>query len=174
MIFLSAGHHPTKPGACFGSFCEHDEAVKWVQRIHSLLGEEHAMLVPPMVLRDKVSFINARGPSIAVEIHFNSAPGGVGRGCCTLYYPGSEAGRVAAGGIQGALERTFERHWDGAMEGYYRMDKSRGPDYFLAKTSCLALIIEPEFIHNKEIIIANRETSCAHIASALLTIEGRL
>lgn len=46
MIFISAGHYPSNPGACFGSFCEHDEAVIWAQAIAQAL-EGDAAFFPP-------------------------------------------------------------------------------------------------------------------------------
>ena len=46
MIFISAGHYPSKPGACFDSFCEHDETVIWAQAIAGAL-EGEAAFVPP-------------------------------------------------------------------------------------------------------------------------------
>lgn len=179
MIFISAGHHPTKPGACFGTFCEHDEALKWVLEIcgnlHNL-GLEY-MQVPAAPLKTKVAFINAREAALAVEIHFNSAGKMVksadsgeevfqhtGNGALTLYCPGSVKGKLLATKIQEGMETVFKRHWGGVMEGYYRMDKSRGVDFFLRKTKCPAVIVEPEFIHHKELIQQNRFEVCSKIA----------
>ena len=75
MILISAGHHPTKPGACYEGFCEHDEALRWVDIICLQLGEIglECLPVPAGILKNKVNFINARSPILAVEIHFNSA-----------------------------------------------------------------------------------------------------
>ena len=174
MIFISAGHHPARPGACRDHFCEHDEATRWADAIHALLGEDNAMRVPTGVLRDKVAFINARHPALAAEIHFNAIHGDNGSGCLTLYYPGSSKGKLVAGCVQDGMEQMYDRHWDGIMEGYYRMDKSRGPDYFLAKTSCPSIIIEPAFIHQKELITSTRDAACASIAASLLEAKEKL
>jgi len=169
MILISAGHHPGKRGAHFEDFYEHDEAVLWATLIVHNLGSE-GMLVPADVLRKKVNFINAMRPSIAMEIHFNSAVDEdgkhVGRGCETLYYPGSVEGKKIADRVQATLANIFPPD-RGVKEGWYRMNKDFGPDYFLARTSCASIIIEPEFVHRKDIIETNRIEACAKLAETL-------
>lgn len=175
MIFISAGHYPQRPGAGFEDFYEHDEAVLWVEQLCSEL-EDSAMAVPVGVLKEKVGFINyrANGKSIAVEIHFNAAVdadgNNIGKGCETLYYPGSKKGKKLAQYANDALAETClpDR---GCKEGYYRMDPKRGPDFFLARTNCPAIIIEPDFIHRKDKIQASRVEACAHLAAALLAAQ---
>lgn len=180
MIFVSAGHYPSKPGASHGSFTEYDEAAVWANRIVEILDE--AVLVPTGFLRQKAAFINARAPSLAIEIHFNSFKvwrdanrdglmtddeiHAAGRGSETLYYPGSEKGKRFAEIVQTALASVFQPD-RGIKEGWYRLNPDNGPDFFLAKTSCPAVIVEPEFIHRKGIIQDNREEACQRIASAL-------
>ena len=160
MIFVSAGHHPAKPGARFDRFVEHDEAVVWVEMICDRLSS--ATPVPTGVLRDKVDFINERvmNGDIAIEIHFNAAKNAegenVGRGSETLYYPGSESGETLAQRIQSAMADVYPPD-RGVKEGWYRMDPSRGADFFLAKTKCPAVILEPDFVHRHDIIINRRE-----------------
>jgi hypothetical protein len=51
------------------------------------------------------------------------------------------------------------------------MEPKNGPDYFLAKTNCTALIIEPEFIDNIDILAENQDECCEAIASALIGAE---
>jgi len=160
MIFISAGHHPGSPGATHERFIEHDEAVIWADTFDIKMGID-CVMVPPGTLQSKVNFINARlmNGDIAIEIHFNSAMKDgkhVGRGCETLYYPGSESGLHIAQLCQQALEQCFPPS-RGVKEGWYRMDPKRGPDFFLARTKCPAVIIEPEFVHHSELIIENRE-----------------
>lgn len=190
MILISAGHHATKVGACFGDFCEFDEASRWVELIHKYIGDERCLKVPFGVLRDKVAFINARTggeKTIAVEIHFNSAviwkddnKDGVkqdkefhhiGRGSETLYYPKSQKGKDAAFVVQQSLSNIFAPD-RGIKEGWYRMQERFGADYFLEKTKCTSLIIEPEFIDNKDIIIGKRDIGCIAIAEALLELTS--
>lgn len=182
MIFVSAGHHEAKPGASFDAFNEFDEAIKWQQIISDELGDS-ASLVPTGVLKDKVAFINNRDPSksIAVEIHFNAArtnvaKGGeepvwepIGTGCETLYYPGSKQGELLASIVNKSLALHFKDR--GIKEGYYRMVKKFGPDFFLAKTTCPAIIIEPEFIHHKDLIQKKRVECCQDLAMSLLEAQ---
>jgi N-acetylmuramoyl-L-alanine amidase len=176
MIFISAGHYPAAPGAKFERFIEHDEAIVWAKAITERLGK-HGTLVPTGVLREKVAFINERimNGDFAVEVHFNAAVDSsgtnVGRGCESLYYPGSLDGKDLAELCQGILSEFFAPD-RGAKEGWYRMDPARGPDFFLAKTKCPAVIIEPEFVHRFDLIHTYREEACKDIADALIIYEG--
>lgn len=189
MIHVSAGHHIRKQGAEFNGVTEYSLTVKWADRIFELLGHERALRVPNGFLADKVRFINQHHASLAVEIHFNSAAiwkdknnnnivdegeiHRVGRGSETLYYPGSKTGKEAAELMQDNLSRVLSPN-RGAKEGWYRMNKSNGPDFFLAKTSCTALIIEPEFIDNLEVIGNNFDEACHVIADTLLQIHNEV
>jgi hypothetical protein len=185
MIFLSPGHHPSAPGAVFQGFAEHDEAVRWVEEIYKNLPPDTALKVPPLVLQQKVDFINKRniiGRSIAIEVHFNSAKKwndidhdgvvddgeetNVGRGSETLYLPGSVKGQILANSVQAAVSQVFTPS-RGVKEGYYQANPAKGPDYFLAKTICPAVIVEPEFIQFKKEIQEGRAMACALIAKAL-------
>jgi N-acetylmuramoyl-L-alanine amidase len=176
VIFVSAGHYPAAPGAKFERFIEHDEAVVWAQYIADILGGS-GTLVPTGYLREKVAFINERtmNGDVAIEVHFNAATdsngNNVGRGCESLYYPGSIDGEELANLCQGILAQYFEPD-RGVKEGWYRMDPARGPDFFLAKTKCPAVIIEPEFVHRFAMIHAHREQVCTDLANALLIYEG--
>lgn len=188
MIFISAGHHPAKPGACYEGFCEHDEAIKWVDLIINYLGDE-GQIVPAGVLKEKVNFINVREPNLAMEVHFNSFKMWVdynkdglvtddelvaaGDGSETLYYPGSVSGKTVAETVQKSMSQVF-RPDRGCHEGWYRRNKVNGPIYFLERTKCPAIIIEPEFIDNKDIITQNRDLGCEQIAKALLEAQGAI
>lgn len=169
MILVSAGHRPEARGACYQTFCEWNEAMLWASRIVQILNHE-ALLVPTGHLRQKVEFINARRPAVAIEIHFNSAVdrGGnhIGEGCETLYMPGSARGRALAEHVHAAYAPLFPPD-RGIKEGWYRMDPANGPDYFLRATSCPALILEPDFIHRQSDIQGNRVAACEAIAHAL-------
>jgi len=173
MIFVSAGHHQEAKGATFGDFNEYDEAQIWKSLILSGLGDL-GMAVPSGVLNQKTTFINSWSDSpsdIAIEIHFNAAKDKnstyIGQGCETLYYPGSKRGKAAGEAIQEALAPIFPPN-RGAKEGYYRMDRKNGVDWFLKKTVCTALIIEPEFIHHKHKIQGDRGIACKSIANTLI------
>lgn len=178
MILVSAGHHPTQPGALFGDFVEHDEAMLWVVEIARHLGGR-GLVVPPGVLAKKVDFINRHDPALAIEIHFNDAwkdrnadcvqqdDEHVGTGCETLYMPGSPRGESLAHAVQDSIAAIFAPD-RGIKAGYYRMDPARGPDFFLARTVCPSIIVEPDFVTNADRIRANRAGACAAIATALL------
>lgn len=172
MILVSAGHHPYARGAKYEDFVEHDEAKLWVTKIVNHLGHR-GMSVPVGVLKDKVDFINgfADKAECAVEIHFNSAVNAegehVGNGSETLYFPGSNTGKALATKIQEALSIIYEPN-RGAKEGWYQMKKDKGPDFFLAKTVCTSIIIEPEFVHHKDKIREARDAGCKVIADVLL------
>lgn len=180
MILLSAGHTPEAPGACAGSFCEHAEAMEWVKRIAwQLRHDMEVQVIPSAPLAAKVREINdahARRPAhLAVEIHFNSDPGHAGKGSETLYCPGSVKGKRAADIVQRRLGAIMlpDR---GVKEGWYRMDRpghvdyvgdvdgDEKIDYFLKATDPVAIIIEPEFIHNRQMIHAYRDLACVEIA----------
>lgn len=171
MIFVSAGHYPSKPGAKWERFIEHDEAVIWADDLCDCLAS--ALRVPSGILRHKVDFINERvmNGDVAIEIHFNAARDAdgkpVGRGCETLYYPGSVRGKELAETCQEAMSAVFEPD-RGVKEGWYRMNPDNGPDFFLAKTKCPAVILEPEFVHRSELIIANRNEAIEKLANALV------
>ncbi len=172
MLFISAGHNPKAKGATFKDFNEYDEAVLWREQIVDLLGADKAMAVPTGTLGSKVRFINkeisyARGPHIAIEIHFNSDPQRAGKGSETLYYPKSRRGQQLAISMQDKLSIIFGPN-RGAKEGWYQMNPAKGSDYFLARTNCPALIIEPEFVHNAEKIIEARVPGCTIVANSLL------
>lgn len=188
MILISAGHHEKSKGADYEGVYEYDLTVKWADRI-ALLLEDRGMRVPNGFLSKKVDFINSKEATIAAEIHFNSAKlwkdwnknghidegemVNVGRGSETLYYPKSKNGKLAAEIMQEALGRVFKPN-RGAKEGYYQMNPAKGADYFLRRTSCTSIIIEPEFIDNTEALNENFDIGCVLIATALLDIEKAL
>lgn len=175
MILISTGHHSKRRGACFEGFCEYDEALLWASEIvYQLSGKAICRIVPPGYLRNKVNYINSFNDSkLAIEIHFNGATDSegnrVGKGSETLYCPGSIKGKAVAKIVQASISNVFKPN-RGVKEGWYRMDKSRGVDYFLSKTACVAIIIEPEFIHHKDFITNNRIEVCKQIADSCVDI----
>lgn len=190
MIAISAGHWERARGAKNKTgFYEYPETMLWARKIHDLLMSDlhniAAVLVPAENLAAKVKFINdfvsAGKVKLVVEIHFNSAPGGKGRGSETLYHPGSYAGKQAAGIVQSALGSILPPN-RGAKEGWYKMDRpgiqdypgdkdgDETPDYFLAKTRCPALIIEPAFIQRQMVIEDMRDIACEVIAASLAEV----
>ncbi len=172
MIFISIGHYPERPGACFEDFCEHGQAANYAGGIMHALGGDIATIVPIGSLRDKIAFINdrAKEDDIAVEIHFNSAKNAqnehIGNGSECLYYPKSTKGFDLARAIQDELGQLFTPD-RGVKEGYYQLNPKKGIDFFLARSICTAVIIEPEFIHHKDKILERREEACKLIAKAI-------
>jgi len=189
LILLSAGHYPQAPGACNPSWCEHEEAQRWVWALAHILREQtHIQFVPTGTLTQKVKWINGyKGEpiTIAAEIHFNSDPTSQGKGSETLYCPGSVNGKKAAELVQWHLGTLMVPN-RGAKEGWYRMDKpghidypgdiegDEKPDYFLKATRPAAIILEPEFIHNAEKIQSNRNDACQLIARGLTDYISQL
>jgi N-acetylmuramoyl-L-alanine amidase len=174
-LFISAGHNPQKPGACHEGFCEHDEAVRWQKLLYEKLHNDiWTFKVPTGTITYKTDYINIRAnPSdIAMEIHFNSSAMAYHKkveGAETLYYPGSIRGKKVAQLIQeGMLSGCPTLKDRGIKEGWYQQDKKKGTIFLLRKTTCTALILEPEFIQNKQKIKDIREDVCAGIANALL------
>jgi len=179
MILISAGHYPGNPGACFQGTCEHEEATVWMEMLVAELSKHAPCLaVPTGTLPQKVSYINTHSPMFAIEIHFNSSAGKA-RGFETLHYPGSVQGKLLAIVANDAIAQCFE-HNRGVKEGWYKMDApgvedyvgdvdgDESPHYFLQKTHCPAIIVEPEFIQRLDIIQKNREHVIEVLADALL------
>jgi N-acetylmuramoyl-L-alanine amidase len=175
MLYLSAGHHPRAPGAAWQGFVEHTEAMLWVQEIARALPS--AIVVPTGELGAKVRWINARAGAfdLALEIHFNAAPGNRGQGSEVLYMPGSSTGLKVARTVQATVAQHFAPD-RGIKPGFYQAEPTKGPLYFLKATRCTALILEPEFIYHADIIRARRSSCCAALANLLRGIahDGRI
>lgn len=175
MILLSAGHNPNSPGACHNGFCEHEEAVRWVNILQLLLRQRtHVDIVPTGKLSQKIAWVNAyrsEPVDLAVEIHFNSDESKQQRGSETLYAPGSIKGARAARIVQDAMSSLLGPN-RGAKEGWYRMiqppDPAATPDAFLAQTNPVALILEPEFIYNRIVIESLRQVACEVLCDAFI------
>jgi N-acetylmuramoyl-L-alanine amidase len=169
MILISAGHHPLAKGAGYNDHYEHDEAVIWASEIAGLIrGRMMVDIVPTGSLGDKIEWINNQTDAVLLcEIHFNSDESKRQTGSETLYCPGSVKGKAAAEIVQKALAGIFPPS-RGAKEGYYQMDKTKGPDAILVKTNCVALIVEPEFIYNYAVIEERRSPACVALADALV------
>ena len=188
-VALSAGHYQAKPGACHEGKCEHKLAKNWVNEIWTALRSKedrpHITLVSSGPLKDKVATINALYGDLALEVHFNACGGCGASGCETLYYPGSQKGEVAAGIMQKHLQAAMGNKNRGIKEGWYKMDRpgvvdfygdedgDEMPDYFLRKTNCTALILEPEFIEHLDVINDKMKVGAEAIANAVMEILKR-
>lgn len=191
-LILSAGHNPDKRGASWEGQSEYDHTSKWVDYI----AERIRVLGYPVTkiatggLTKKVHEVNTWVTStsmsnIAVELHFNSAGKTYIEGNETLYYPGSVNGMALAESFNSAfVERAMpyiERD-RGVKEGWYRMDRpgvidfygdedgDEMPDYFLRKTRCPALILEPLFMCQVVKIGGNWTNVAESVALSLIDI----
>jgi N-acetylmuramoyl-L-alanine amidase len=179
-LFISAGHNPFKAGACDNGFCEYDEAVRWVKTICKVLKDFNANYfeVATGTINQKTDFINCRADKndLAIEIHFNSSALAYHndniQGAETLYFPESVAGKKTASIIQTAMCNAGNLKDRGIKEGWYQQDKAKGVIYFLKKTNCVSLVLEPEFIQRKQAIQAMRQAVAQAIADSLISITN--
>lgn len=182
-ILVSAGHYEQAQGAQWNGFTEWAETTVWRDLIITELGAALSIAVPDERLPEKVKFINEHQPTIAIEIHFNSAivdGEHVGEGCETLMYPGSPKGRRLAEIMQEAQYKLFQPY-RGVKEGWYKQDRpgivdyqgdvdgDETIDYFLRETSCPAVIIEPEFMQFMlSKIQPNRQAASLVLSAAMI------
>jgi len=190
MLILSAGHYPEATGATWKNLVEFTETTKWINFIHSYLvtelGINSVTILPTGKLNKKVSRINSlyKVNDIAVELHFNSAGTTYVSGCETLYCPSSIIGKELAiayhtAFLQNMLPTLIKNR--GVKEGWVRGDSPNKVDfagdipgdeimlYFLQKTNCRALILEPYFLCELE-NLKDWEISAKSIAKALASI----
>ena len=166
-LIISAGHNPQKSGASWQGIREHDQAMKWVNEIADYLTLKQVKVIQVATgsLREKVEhvnqWVNIDKNSIAVELHFNAAGTTYVQGNETLYYPNSVAGKQLATTFNTKFMELAQQ-WvikdRGVKEGWYRMDRpgvidfygdedgDEMPDYWLRKTKCPSLILEPCFM----------------------------
>lgn len=186
-VAISAGHHEKAQGADRKGITEFSETVPWrdqlIESIEAVAKtrrlELEAIKIESGFLSTKVRHINQAEVDLAIEIHFNAANTDKPRGCEILYCPGSDAGMAAGIAMQLQLAKAMDTKSRGVKPGWYRMDRpgvidfygdedgDEMPDYFLRKTKCVALIIEPEFLFWIERIREKREAGCFVIAKAI-------
>ena len=176
-IITTAGHYSAKPGATHEGFSEWPETAKWAGLIAQNLIDlgVKATMVAGGNLSGKATTVNNLcssydGDSLFVSVHFNSYSGEkLVNGSETLYCPGSKKGEKLAKYVQETLADVMGNNDRGIKEGWYQMNKAKGVDYILKHTACPAIIIEPEFIQQRETIEGKREEACMAIAAALST-----
>ncbi|MCK5307049.1 MAG: N-acetylmuramoyl-L-alanine amidase [Zetaproteobacteria bacterium] len=173
-VAVSVAHHPASPGACYIDNTEHAESTIWSDLVEKYLRKRgiEVYRAPVGGLITKVNAINKQYCDLAIEIHFNSSASGKASGCETLYCPGSVAGRAAASTIQRMLVTTMGNKDRGIKEGWYRMEAGSVVDYFLRKTNCPALILEPEFIQQWGSLTDRRGSGTKVIAEAIAKVLG--
>lgn len=193
-LILSIGHHEKARGARWNSLDEYTQASKWIYYIAGKLSNNHDIdiyVVESGTLKEKVKRVNelynqyiSHNNVLAVELHFNAAGGRYISGNETLYYPGSKKGKQSALNFNNFFVDFYNDLYNvdiknrGAKEGWYKMDRpnivdypgdipgDETVDYFLRKTNCTALILEPHFLCELEDdIIWTQSADC--IARAL-------
>ena len=169
MVLISAGHHPGAKGASYNGHNEHDEAVLWAEDVVALIRPSLPVAaVPTGHVSEKIKWINAQAKiHLICEIHFNSDVSKRQTGSETLYCPGSMIGRAVAVVVQAALGGVFPPS-RGVKEGWYQGNKSKGILALLEKTVRPAIIVEPEFIYNWDVLQDRRKAACAELAKSLI------
>jgi|GEM_PF-1927293 len=179
---LSIAHHAGAKGAKFNGFNEFDFSTEFVYEVVSVLKNSgvEIFIAPTGRLRSKVIDINNSKCDLAIEIHFNACGDCGASGSEVLYYPNSTKGKIAASIFQDSIIASTGVRDRGIKEGWYKMDRpnvvdydgdvdgDEKIDYFLAKTRCTAIILEPEFIEKTSRIILNKNKICEAIAKAVL------
>ena len=169
-LLLSAGHNEQAQGAVNGEgFTEWVIATQWVNLIQELIDPIiPCAIVPSGTLNSKVKWINQQPDVlVVVEIHFNSNVNA--KGVEALYHPNSKAGaRLAKHLTDGFEKRNLFMPNRGPKEGYYQMNPDKPVDFLLRKTNPIACIFEPDFISQKNRIIANKDIACNAIADILI------
>lgn len=168
-LAISVAHHEGAKGATFNDLNEYDlskliSAIVFDYTRLYFNDEESgftAEMVPVGKLKDKVAYINENNFDAAIEIHFNACGNCGASGHEVLYYPKSTEGQLLALSINKFLKQLDKKD-RGVKEGWYRMDQPNIVDYdgdvegdetinyFLEKTNCPAVIIEPQFIEKMD------------------------
>lgn len=182
VVGLSYAHYPEAKGAQYKGFSEHPESIVWAMIIkHELEKQGYTVVVAPVGrLPQKVAWLNKQNPEVSIEVHFNGSSNAAVNGCETLFYPGSKKGRALAAVVHNRYSKKMGNNNRGVKEGWYRMDVpdqidfdgdingDERPDYFLERTNCPALIIEPEFISRIHNITTKRCEAATAIALGIM------
>lgn len=179
-VAVSAGHHASAQGADRKGVTEFMETCHWQEMLMEVIPAQaktrrqdvEVIRIDPEKLSRKVRQINQSDCDLAIEIHFNAASSDAPKGCEVLYYPGSWQGAQAGRLLCVQLAKAMLTKSRGVKPGWYKMDRpgvidfygdedgDEMPDYFLRKTQCMALILEPEFLFWIERIRERREAAC--------------
>lgn len=93
-------------------------------------------------LKNRVDYINAKKPAVAVSIHQNSYSGNT-KGAQVFYYQGSEGSHAFATVLQETMREEL-------ADGNHRVEKANDSYYMLKKTEGIFAIIECGFLSNPE------------------------
>lgn len=151
IIAIGAGHNDKHPGVCVeyeGTLIrEYDVAKVLEKRVTNVL-ETYGYVIYNFsgTLQRKVSQINKIKPVCAIELHFNCCKAHGGE---ILHYPSDKSTKLAY-----SIAKYLRPHvskWRGIKIGYYRCDPNKPILYFLRKTICPAVIIEPAFLDSIDV-----------------------
>ena len=146
-VGLSVGHHPdAKSGVNKMEYAQCSAMVGHIIKDAMLTGDMKPYLIGTGGLKKKVKEINKLKLDCVIEVHLNY---GGGKGCETLYCPGSRRGICFADIMQSSLSNIAWAN-RGTRAGYYKMNRNNPPNYFLSKTNCPAIILEHYFLDNQE------------------------
>jgi len=158
-IAISSGHYPERRGAYFEGLAEHELANEWVDILFDTFDDLYdfdvsppefdLVPVPTGTLREKVAFVNSNYFDFAIELHFNSAHRKAS-GSETLFMPNSQRGYEFATIVQEHIAPALQIRDRGVKEGFFwsTRERTNTPLYFLRRTNCPAIIIEPEFLQS--------------------------
>lgn len=159
-VAIDTGHNPPEDLGAISvehKLCEYIEAHEIVSHANRLLYAQGIELVNfGETLKRKVKLVNKARPNIAIEVHLNSSNSEKARGALCMYYPQKRSRDLARFILQGIKDATLapilgsSLPTRGAYIGHYRLDPSKAILYFLRKTKCPAVVVEPLFISNKE------------------------
>lgn len=145
-VAIAAGHCPPDLGAACQGYFEFKEVVRIAIYVADILHERCICSVMEYYgsLRRKVRDINFLTPDVAVEIHLNAAHDTSAHGCEVLHFKNSPSAVNLAQCIQDELVCDVE-----LFDRKIKSDRHlRRYLYFLRKTRCPAVIVEPLFITN--------------------------
>ena len=156
-IAIDCGHNPPSDlGAISTKYnlAEFIEAHKIVSYCYKMLYDKGFEIVNfAERLKTKVQIVNQSKSDIAIEVHLNACSNPKASGALCLYYPTQKSRdladyilkgihKVSSIGIVGsALIRKR-----GVYVGNLRLDPSKPIIYFLRKTKCPAVVVEPLFL----------------------------
>lgn len=155
-IILSVGHNSKSQGARWGNLSEYGVASQ-VTSLITFYGDISGVELHTIdsTLTDTVQYINSMckrfgtDNCVAIELHFNSAESKSAIGCETLYFPYSSNGKQLATKFNKLLFKNISGlaiKNRGIKTGWYQGIKNGKLLYFLHKTRCTSIILEPVFL----------------------------
>lgn len=159
-IAVDCGHNPPEDYGCTNlhhNLAEFVECHKIISHVYDSLWREHIRIVNfAERLKTKVWIVNKAKPVCAVELHLNSSSNPKARGSLCMYYPTKKSEQLAKfildniGKIINQPKLGISLPTRGAYVGNYQLDPSKAILYFLRRTKCPAVVVEPLFLSNDQ------------------------